>query len=85
MTKEEILIKALNDRCKYESSKEMNYDTHLAIMDTMDEYAQQQVKNCVIPAVSNSLCCICKNQLTYFEIDKNICVNCGNSPCPTTK
>jgi len=85
MTKEEILINALNNRCKYESSKEMDYDTHLAIMDAMDEYAQQQVKNCVIPAVSNSFCCICKNQLTYFEIEKNICTNCGNSPCPTTK
>lgn len=44
MTKEEILINALNNRCKYESSKEMDYDTHLAIMDAMDEYAQQQVK-----------------------------------------
>lgn len=44
MTKEEILINALNDRCKYESSKEMDYNTHLAIMDAMDEYARQQVK-----------------------------------------
>ena len=44
MNKEEILIKALNDRCKYESSKEMDYDVHLAIMDAMDEYAKQQVK-----------------------------------------
>lgn len=55
MTKDEILIKALNDRCKYESSKEMDHDTYLAIMDAMDEYAQHQVKTCVIPAVNNSL------------------------------
>lgn len=42
-SKEEILIWALNNRCKYESSKEMDYDTHLAIMDAMRVYANEQI------------------------------------------
>lgn len=44
MTKEEILTWALNNRCKYESSKEMDYDTHLAIMDAMRVYANEQTE-----------------------------------------
>ena len=43
-TKEEILIWALNNRCKYESSKEMDYDTHLAIMDAMEAYHEAKMK-----------------------------------------
>jgi len=84
MTKEEIYQKALDNRCKYESSKEVDYDTYLAIMDAMvaiidamDEYAQQQVD-----AVSNSFCCICNNRLTEFELANNMCIKCGNSPSP---
>ena len=42
MTKEEIFIKTLNDRCVYEHSKEMDYNVHLAIMDAMDEYIQHE-------------------------------------------
>lgn len=79
LTKEAILIKALNNRCKYESDKEMAYDVHLAIMDAMGEFAQQEVKNCTIP-ISDSFCCICRNHLTYFELEHNTCIVCGNSP-----
>lgn len=43
-TKEEILTWALDNRCKYESSKEMDYDTHLAIMDAMRVYANEQTE-----------------------------------------
>lgn len=80
MTKEEIYQKSLDHRCKYESSKEIDYDLYLAIMDAMDEYAQQQVD-----AVSNSFCCICNNRLTEFELANNMCIKCGNSPSPITK
>lgn len=44
MKKEEILIWALNNRCKYESSKEMDFDTHLAIMDAMEAYTYEQTE-----------------------------------------
>ena len=44
MTKEEILTRALNNRCKYESSKEMDYDAHLSIMDAMGAYAHEQIE-----------------------------------------
>ena len=56
-TKEEILIWALNNRCKYESSKEMDYDTHLAIMDAMEAYHEAKMKEVTdkdIHDVSNS-------------------------------
>ena len=43
MTREEIFQKALDHWCKYESSKEIDYDTYLAIMDAMEEYSQQQI------------------------------------------
>jgi len=43
-TKEEILTRALNNRCKYESSKEMDFDTHLAIMDAMQAYHEAKMK-----------------------------------------
>ena len=86
MTKEEILIKALNDRCKYESSKEMDYNTHLAIMDAMDEYAQQQVKPCVISAYQEIIDMIELNFETIGELieaGKNgsltECFGCGTA------
>ena len=43
-SKEEILTWALDNRCKYESSKEMDYDTHLAIMDAMGAYTHEQTE-----------------------------------------
>lgn len=39
--KEEIFNAALNDRCKYESSKTLDSDVYLAVMDAMDTYAQK--------------------------------------------
>jgi len=79
MTNEEKLSKALQDfKTKYPSVTSADLQTFIIGW-------HEAVKNCVIPAVSNSFCCMCKNQLTYFEIEKNICTNCGNLPCPTTK
>ena len=40
-SKEEIFNAALNDRCKYESSKTLDSDVYLAVMDAMDTYAQK--------------------------------------------
>ena len=40
-SKEEIFNVALNDRCKYESSKTLDSDVYLAVMDAMDTYAQK--------------------------------------------
>ena len=40
-SKEEIFNAALNDRCKYESSKTLDSDVYLAVMDAMDMYAQK--------------------------------------------
>ena len=40
MTKEDILIKAFNDRDIREHNREMDTEVHYAIMDAMEEYAQ---------------------------------------------
>jgi len=42
MTKKEIYIKHLNKRVEVESSKEIDYNHYLAILDAMEEYAQQE-------------------------------------------
>lgn len=40
---EKILLKSINNRCKYESDKLMSYDLWLAILEAMEEYAKIKV------------------------------------------
>ena len=42
--KEEILAKAINNRCKHKIDKKLNYYLRLAILDAMEEYAEQEKK-----------------------------------------
>ena len=39
----EVLIKSINNRCKYESDKVMSYDLWLAILEAMEEYARIRI------------------------------------------
>ena len=50
-TKEEILKKATKRTLNINEGSPL----HDAVMKAMEEYAQQQVKSCAIPLVSNSL------------------------------
>ena len=54
LTKEEVLIKHLNMRCR-DYQKELDCETHLAILDAIGEYAQQEVKNTIKEVVKAQL------------------------------
>jgi hypothetical protein len=77
-TREEVFIKALEKRCKYESSKKMDYDTHLAVMDAMEEWAEYYTSKSACD-ISDHLCSICAHNLTNFELNNNMCIKCGQS------
>ena len=67
MTKEDILIKAFDDRQILDCNREMDTDVHYAIMDAMEEYAQQQVLKHSITSLKGKM-----HPMSAEEIDKQI-------------
>lgn len=74
MTKEQILQKHFTAEFGHDGhGKFMQY-----ILDAMEEYAQQQVKNLNMPAVSSLVCPKCKSDAIAEYPDYKECRICGN-------